>query len=195
MKYLTLTASLLLASAATVFADVKIGTVDMVLLVRNHKNYEDNKKLLTSTEADYKKKLDSMKTDLQSIQDEGRKLADELRNPMLSDATKKSLENRLVEIQNRFIKAQQDIRGEAMRSEQELSDMEARLLRFQAQDIKASIKKFAESAGCDMILDSSATLYAKESHDVTDGVLKEMGVDPEKARAAAEKDKKNDESK
>lgn len=192
MKYLTLTASLLLASAATVFADVKIGTVDMVLLVRNHKNYEDNKRLLTSTETEYKQKLESKKSDLQSIQDEGRKLADELRNPMLSDATKKSLENRLVEIQNRFIKAQQDIRSEAMRSEQDLSELEARLLRFQAQDIKKSIQAFAEDAGYDMILDSSATLYAKESHDVTDGVLKEMGVDPEKARAAAEKDKKNE---
>lgn len=192
MKYLTLTASLLLASAATVFADVKIGTVDMVLLVRNHKNYEDNKRLLTSTETEYKQKLESKKSDLQSIQDEGRKLADELRNPMLSDATKKSLENRLVEIQNRFIKAQQDIRSEAMRSEQDLSELEARLLRFQAQDIKKSIQAFAEGAGYDMILDSSATLYAKESHDVTDGVLKEMGVDPEKARAAAEKDKKNE---
>ena len=192
MKYLTLKASLFLASAATVFADVKIGTVDMVLLVRNHKNYEDNKRLLTSTEAEYKQKLESKKSDLQSIQDEGRKLADELRNPMLSDATKKSLENRLVEIQNRFIKAQQDIRSEAMRSEQDLSELEARLLRFQAQDIKKSIQAFAEGAGYDMILDSSATLYAKESHDVTDGVLKEMGVDPEKARAAAEKDKKNE---
>lgn len=192
MKYLTLTASLFLASAATVFADVKIGTVDMVLLVRNHKNYEDNKRLLTSTETEYKQKLESKKSDLQSIQDEGRKLADELRNPMLSDATKKSLENRLVEIQNRFIKAQQDIRSEAMRSEQDLSELEARLLRFQAQDIKKSIQAFAEDAGYDMILDSSATLYAKESHDVTDGVLKEMGVDPEKARAAAEKDKKNE---
>ena len=192
MKYLTLTASLLLASAATVFADVKIGTVDMVLLVRNHKNYEDNKRLLTSTETEYKQKLESKKSDLQSIQDEGRKLADELRNPMLSDATKKSLENRLVEIQNRFIKAQQDIRSEAMKSEQDLSELEARLLRFQAKDIKEKIQKFADEAGYDMILDSSATLYAKESHDVTDGVLKEMGVDPEKARAAAEKDKKNE---
>ncbi len=192
MKYLTLTASFLLASAATVFADVKIGTVDMVLLVRNHRSYADNKRLLTSTEEEYKQKLEAKKTDLQSIQDEGRKLADELRNPMLSDATKKSLENRLVEIQNRFIKAQQDIRSEAMKSEQALSELEARLLRFQAQEIKESIQKFAESADYDMILDSSATLYAKKAHDVTDGVLKEMGVDPEKARAAAEKEKKNE---
>ncbi len=192
MKYLTLTASLLLASTAAVFADVKIGTVDMVLLVRNHVDYGKNKRLLTTTETEYKQKLDARKSDLQSIQDEGRKLADELRNPMLSDATKKSLENRLVEIQNRFIKAQQDIRNEAMKSEQDLSELEARLLRFQAQDIKEKIQKFAEDEGYDMILDSSATLYAKKAHDVTDGVLKVMGVDPKEARAAAEKEKKNE---
>ncbi len=189
MKYLTLAASLLLASTATVFAEVKIGTVDMVILVRNHQDYKKNKELLTSTESDHKNKLEAKKTNLQSIQDEGRKLADELRNPMLADASKKTLENRLVEIQNRFIKAQQDLRSEAMRLEQDLSEMEARLLRFQAKDIKAKIEQFAEENGYDMVLDSSAALYAQKSHDVTDGVLKVMGVDPVKAREVMEKEK------
>ena len=121
MKNLALTVGVLLAGTLAAFADVKIGTVDMMLLVRNHKSYEGNKAYLTETEASCKRKLDAMKTGLQSLQDEGRKLADELRNPMLADASKKSLENRLVDIQNRFIKQQQEMRNEALRAEQEHS--------------------------------------------------------------------------
>lgn len=189
MKNLALTVGVLLAGTLAAFADVKIGTVDMMLLVRNHKSYEGNKAYLTETEASCKRKLDAMKTSLQSLQDEGRKLADELRNPMLADASKKSLENRLVDIQNRFIKQQQEMRNEALRAEQELSEMEARLLRIQAKDIKDIITKFSEKEGYDLILDGSAALYAKKTCDVTDGILKQMGVDPAKARQAVAKEK------
>ena len=189
MKKLALTVGVLLAGTLASFADVKIGTVDMMLLVRNHKSYEGNKAYLTETEASCKRKLDAMKTGLQSLQDEGRKLADELRNPMLADASKKSLENRLVDIQNRFIKQQQEMRNEALRAEQELSETEARLLRIQAKDIKDIITKFSEKEGYDLILDGSAALYAKKTCDVTDGILKQMGVDPAKARQAVAKEK------
>ncbi len=189
MKNLALTVGVLLAGTLAAFADVKIGTVDMMLLVRNHKSYEGNKAYLTETEASCKRKLDAMKTGLQSLQDEGRKLADELRNPMLADASKKSLENRLVDIQNRFIKQQQEMRNEALRAEQELSETEARLLRIQAKDIKDIITKFSEKEGYDLILDGSAALYAKKTCDVTDGILKQMGVDPAKARQAVAKEK------
>lgn len=195
MKNLALTVGALLAGTTVAFAEMKIGTVDMLLLVRSHRSYESNKKFLSESEAACKTKLDAMKTDLLSVQDEGRKLADELRNPMLSDAAKKSLENRLVDIQNRFIKQQQEMRNEAMRGERELADTEARLLRIQADDIKKTINEFAAEAGYDLVLDGSAALYAKKAYDVTDGVLKKMGVDPAKARKPADKGKEKNESK
>ncbi|HBO99547.1 MAG TPA: hypothetical protein DD637_06905 [Verrucomicrobia bacterium] len=195
MKNLALTVGALLAGTTVAFAEMKIGTVDMLLLVRSHRSYESNKKFLAESEAACKTKLDAMKTDLLSVQNEGRKLADELRNPMLSDAAKKSLENRLVDIQNQFIKQQQEMRNEAMRGERELADTEARLLRIQADDIKKTINEFAAEAGYDLVLDGSAALYAKKAYDVTDGVLKKMGVDPAKARKPADKGKEKNESK
>ena len=39
--------------AATAFGDLKIGTVDMMVLVRNHKSYDTNKKMLQDSEKDY----------------------------------------------------------------------------------------------------------------------------------------------
>ena len=94
-----------------------------------------------------------------------------------------------MDIQNRFIKQQQEMRNEALRAEQELSETEARLLRIQAKDIKDIITKFSEKEGYDLILDGSAALYAKKTCDVTDGILKQMGVDPAKARQAVAKEK------
>ena len=90
-------------AASAAFADVRIGVVDMMLLVRNHPGYEANKTLLTNTEKDYKKRLESMKADLEAIQEEGRKLAEELKNPMLSAAAKSKAESDITAVQTRFL--------------------------------------------------------------------------------------------
>ena len=177
-------------AASVAMAEMKIGTVDMMILVKNHPSYETNKNLLQSTERDYQKRLDQMKSELDSIQDEGRKLADEYRNPMLAQAAKTKIENDLGEIQKRFMEKQQFLRNEAMRNQQDLADLEARLLKAQAEDIKKRVDVFAKKTGWDMILDSTATIFAKDVYDVTDAVLKDMGIDPKVA-----KDKAEDESK
>ena len=182
----TLISSIVLIAAMAAAAEMKIGTVDMMILVKNHPSYETNKNLLTSTERDYQKRLDAMKSELDSVQEEGRKLADEYRNPMLAQAAKAKIENDLADVQKRFLEKQQALRNEAMRNQQDLTDLETRLLKAQADDIKKRIEAFATKAGCDMVLDSSAALFAKDVFDVTGEVLKEMGVDPAKAKGKQE---------
>ena len=81
---------------------------------------------------------------------------------------------------------QQKLRSEAMHNQQELSDLEARLLKTQAADLKKRIAEFADKNGYDLVIDASAAIFSKKSYDVTPQVLKAMGVDP-KAAAAKEK--------
>ena len=57
-----------IAAAGAVSAEMKLGVVDMMKLVRNHPSYETNRTLLTSTEKDYKKKLDALKSEVEEIQ-------------------------------------------------------------------------------------------------------------------------------
>ncbi|MGN0854966.1 MAG: OmpH family outer membrane protein [Kiritimatiellia bacterium] len=165
-----------------VIGEMKVGTVDMMLLVRNHPSYEVNKNMLMSTEKDYQKRLDGLKSELDSIQEEGKKLADEYRNPMLAQSVKTKIEGDIATVQQKFMAAQQKLRSEAMRNQQELSDLEARLLKAQAEDLKARIATFAEKNGYDLVIDASAALFARKSLDVTDEVLRSMNVDPKKAR-------------
>ena len=175
-----------LAVAATgAFAELKVGTVDMMKLVRNHPSYETNKQFLMNTEKDGQKRIDRMRADLDAIQDEGKKLADDYRNPMLAQAAKTKIETDLAEVQRRFVEQQQKLRNEAVKLQQDLSENEARLLKTQADDLKKRIAVFAEKNGYDFIFDSTVAVFGKPSYDVTDEVLKAMNVDPAKA---AEKD-------
>ena len=179
MKKLTMMAVALAALGA--FAELKVGTVDMMKLVRNHPSYETNKALLTSTEKDYQKRIDYLKGELDAIQEEGKKLADDYRNPMLAQAAKTKIENELTEVQRRFIEQQQKLRAEALKNQQDLSELEGRLLKTQADDLKKRIAVFAEKNGYDFVFDSTVAVFGKAEYDVTDQVLKEMGVDPQKA--------------
>ena len=168
--------------AATAFGDVKIGTVDMMVLVRNHKNYDTNKKMLQDSEKNYQKELDGMKAELDALQEEGKKVADQGRNPMLAQAQKDKIEKELLDIQNKYVAGQQKLRTKAMESQQKLQEFESMLLKSTTEDIRAAVTKFANDNGYDLIIESTVTAFAKKSFDVTDGILKAMGIDPKYAK-------------
>lgn len=178
--------AIVIAAACAVRAEMKLGVADMMKLVKNHPSYETNRSLLASTERDYKKKLDVLKGAVEEIQDEGKRLSEQLRNPMLADKAKGDIEKKIVDIQGKFLAAQQKFRGEAMRSQQDLADLEARLLKTQTADIRKRVGDFAKANGYDLIMDSQAALFSKDAFDVTDELLKAMGVDPAKAKGGDE---------
>jgi Skp family chaperone for outer membrane proteins len=175
MKKILALSVLALGTAAS--AGMKFGVVDMMTLVRSHSQYESDRTLLVETEKDYQKKLEKMRTELDALQTEGRKVAEQAKNPMLSQSAKDKIEKDMIDIQNRFLAGQQKIRSEAMRSQQDLQELEARCLKRTTEDIRKTLAGFAEKNGYDMIVDSAAAHFAKKSLDVTDMVLKEMGVE------------------
>ena len=175
-------------------ADLKVATVDMMKLVKKHPSYETNKAALTSAEKDYQKRIDQLKDDVEQIQADGNKLAEQARNPMLAAAAKQKLEREMMDIQDKFMAAQQKLRNEAMSSQQKLTELENRLLKAQTDSIREKVRDFAKAGGYDVVMDSAAAIYAVETLDVTDEVLKTMGVGevaaaepaPEQAQPSAE---------
>ena len=110
------------ALAGASSAEMKDGVVDMMVLVRNHPNYDSNKELLTATDKDYQKKVDAIKGEGEELQAEGRKLMEQHRNPMLNDKAKADIEKKLSEIQQKLAGIEQRYRAEAMRCHQDLQD-------------------------------------------------------------------------
>ena len=184
MKKLIFAMAMVAAMAAS--AEMKLGTVDMMLLVKNHPNYDSNKTLLTSTDKDYQKKLEKIKSEGDSLQDEGKKLVDQMRNPMLTAKAKADVEKQLGDIQQKLMGIEQRYRSEAVRCRQDLQDLEARLLRATTDDLRKRIAKYATANGYDLILDSNAAAYATNTLDVTDAMLKDLGVDPKEAKGRDE---------
>lgn len=187
MKTLIMAAVLAVSLAAQ--AEGKIGTVDMLKLVRNHSSYESNKTLLAETQKDYQKKIDRMKEEIDSIQEEGKKISEKLRNPMLAAAAKTKAEKELADVQTKYLNAQQRFRTEAMRSEQELADLETRLLKATTEDLTAKIETFAEANGYDMVINVTACPYASKKLDVTLEVLKSMGIEGENVKEFGDESK------
>ena len=173
-------------AAPVVSAEAKFGVVDMVLLVRNHPNYSANKELLSSTDKDFQKKLGVIKSEGEKMQAEGRQLAEQLRNPMLADKAKADIEKQLADIQQKLMSVEQRYRSEAMRCRQDLQDLEGRLLKTTTDDLRRRIAKFADSEGYDIVFDKSAAPFSKETYDVTDMLLKAMGVNPKDAKGRDE---------
>ena len=186
MNIKTVVVALAAMTSLSLFAEMKFGTVDLMKLVRNHPNYESNKTLLASTDKDYQKKLDVIKSEGDALQEEGKKLAEQVRNPMLAAKAKTDIENQLMEIQKKLMGIEQRYRNEAMRCRQDLQDLEGRLLKTTTDDLRKRINKYAESNGYDFILDANAAPFSKSSFDVTDEILKALGVDPKDAKGEDE---------
>ena len=184
MKKLIFAVGLVAAMAAS--AEMKFGTVDLMLLVKNHPNYESNKTLLTSTDKDYQKKLEVIKAEGDKVQEEGKKLMEQMRNPMLTAKAKSDIEKQLAEIQQKLIGIEQRYRSEAMRCRQDLQDLEGRLLKTTTDDLRKRIAKYAAAKGYDLIIDANAAAYAVPTLSVTDEMLKELGVDPSEAKGRDE---------
>jgi len=179
--------SSLALAACTAFAEMKIGTVEMIRLVRNHPNYDSNKALLESTDKDYQKKLDSIKSEGEKLQSEGKKLVEQLRNPMLAAKAKADLEKQVGELQQKLLGIEQRYRAEMSRCRQDLQDLEGRLLKTTTDDLRKRIAKYADKKGYDFIFDSTTIPFSKPHYNVTDEILKAMGVDPLTAKGAESK--------
>lgn len=184
MKRLILVVAMAMATVA--MADAKVGVVDMLKLVRNHKSYDSNKTLLQNTEKDYKAKLDGIRSELERQQAEGRKLVEESRNPMISAEAKAKLEREIGEIQQKLMAGQQRLSSEALHAQQDLTSLEQRMLRTAGEEIREIVNAYAKDKGFDFIFTSEVTVFAKKGADVTDEVLKAMGVDPKTAKGKDE---------
>ena len=185
-----------LAIAATMCAaaELKVGTVNMLDLVRLHPNHESNKALVKSTDSDFKSKLEKMQEEGKAIAEEGKKLQADLMNPMLSASAKSDAQKKMDDVQRRFLAAQQDLRNAAQHFQSDLADLETRLLKLETDEIRETINAYAKEKKFDIIADSTMLAFSSASLDVTDDILKAMKVDPAKRKEKA-KDAKGDAKK
>jgi len=185
MKKLIVLAALAAAVAFPSSAELRVASVNMVDLVRFHPDRPRDRKLMKETERRYQEKIDAARDEIEGLGATCRSIQEEAQNPMLSAAAKQKAQERLESAQKKFIAAQQAFRIDAQHYQTELQDLDTSLLKATTEAIRAKINAYAAEKKYDLIVDSSMVAFAAPALDVTDDILKLMGVDPAKARAEA----------
>jgi len=183
------------ALCLSAFADIKVGTVNMIHLVELHPTHESNKTLVKSSSDDYKAKLDSKQDALKAMLDEARKVYEDMQNPMLSASAKADAQKKLDGMQQKVNAARQDLIRSEQTYRETMNDLETRLLKMETSDIRAKISAYAKKNKFALIVDSTMAAYASDALDVTDDILRAMNVDPAKRKALTDKTKEKKESK
>ena len=176
------------ALAATVMmAQEKTAVVNMVDLVRFHPSRERDRKLMQDTEKEFQAKLDKQRDRFEELRDEYEKAVKEARNPALNEKAKAEAEDKAMKHRDVLAEADRDLRQEMQKPQRELGDLDARLLRQVTGDIREVLTKYAQETNVSVMLDGTTIAYFDPKLDVTDEVLKRMGVDPKLRKEAQEK--------
>ena len=194
MKKLTMVLAAAMA-ATMMMAQEKTAVVNMVDLVRFHPSRDRDRKLMQDTEKEYQAKLDKQRDRFEELRNEYEKAVKEARSPALSEKAKADAEDKAVKHRDVLADADRDLRQEMQKLQRELGDLDTRLLRQVTGDIREVINKYAQETGVGIILDGTTIAYFDPKLDVTDDVLKRMGVDPKvrkEAQEKAEKEKADD---
>ncbi len=173
-------------------AEEKVAVVQMVDLVRFHPNSERDRKLMQDTEKEFQAKLDKRRDRFDQMRSEFEALVKESRNPALNDKARTEAEDKAAKHRTVLAEAERDLRQELQKYQRDLADMETRLLRQITGELRDVVSKYAKENKYTIIMDGTSLPYFDEKLDVTDQVLKQIGIDPKirreaKAKEAAEK--------
>jgi len=177
-----------LMSALVGVAEEKTVVVNMIDLIRFHPNRERDRKLMVDMEKEYQGKLDKRRERFEQLRDDFERTAKETRNPALSDKARAEAENKALKQRDVVAEAERDLRQEAQKLQRELGDQDTRLLRQVTNEIRETITKYAKDTKVSIVMDASTLAYYDTKLDVTDEVLKRMGIDPIKVRKEAKDD-------
>ena len=174
-------------AATMVMAQEKTAVVNMVDLVRFHPSRERDRKLMQDTEKEFQSKLDKQRDRFEQLRDDYEKAVKEARNPALNDKARAEAEDKAMKHRDVLAEADRDLRQEMQKLQRELGDLDTRLLRQVTGDIREILSKYAQETKYGIILDGTTMAYFDPKLDVTDDVLKRMGVDPKVRKEAKEK--------
>ena len=168
MKKIGFILSIFLFSAASNFAQLKIGYVDSDTIMKQLPEAQDNQKKLDAIIKEWQEELNKMRKDWKDKYDDYQK-----RKLILSEQKRADIEKELVQMEDAANKFEQDkfgFRGELFQKQEEL-------MKPIQNRIFNAIKDVATENDYDFIFDRSGDivfLFAKEEYDVTNLVLDKL---------------------
>jgi Skp family chaperone for outer membrane proteins len=155
-----------------------VAVVDMEELVRVHPNTASDKKLLDSTVKDFRAENEELTQKLEGMRDEFDKLRKEAQDPALSDKARKDAEERAGKSLETLKAADRAAREKMQSRQEQLSDMQSRMLKKTVQELRDLIGKYAAEQKITVVLPAGQVVYSDKALDITAAVLKQLNVAP-----------------
>ena len=172
-----------LCAAAMVRAQ-SVAVVDMEELLRLHPNTVQDKKLLDSTVKDFRAENDELRQKLEALQEDFEKIRKEAQDPALSEKARKTAEDRAAKAGDALQAAGRTAREKMQSRQEQLSDMQTRMIKKTIGEIRDVVAKYAEEHKIQVVLPANQAVYNDKSVDLTDAILKQMNIQ----RPAKDKD-------
>lgn len=189
----------LLTPSAAFSQQIKLAAVDMNKVFAEYYKTKNAEAELKTRALGYQKELNDRKTELQKMQDEGKKLQEDAENPAFTDDKKaekrKLLESKAAE----FRLLGQQLSELAQSRERELKEQQNRVRGSIVEEISKVIQEKAKRDGYSLVLDKTGLtlsgvppfLYVQDTLDITTDIIKALNATaPAGAAAAPAKDKK-----
>ena len=176
--------ALMIMAAGWSWGAESIAVVDMEVLIRSHPNTEADKKLLKETVREYEAERDVKRSRAKRLKEAYETAVRGMKNPALSA---KELARREATAKQAAMDLEQSMREleTTMKTlQQNLTEQEVRMLKRTMAEIMTEVEEYAKEQGYATVLDSSArrlgqvptVVYFANEADITDAILKKMGV-------------------
>ena len=162
MKYKFLAFATLLLASLSVYADLKVGFVQVdKILQEAPQTIESNKKL----EKEFSSRTDKLKADVKALKERESSFSKDALTMKESerDTKEKSLSQLRVDVQRKERELREDIN---IRRNEELGGLQ--------EQINKAVTSVAKAEGFDLVL-YNGVAYASEKIDITDKILKSLG--------------------
>jgi len=153
-----------------------VAVVDMEELVRLHPDTASDKKLFDQTLKDFRAENDELRQKLEGLQDDFEKSRKEAQDPALSDKAKKTAEEQAARKRDALITADRTAREKMQSRQEQLSDMQTRMLKKTFNEIREVVSKFAAERKLPLVLPGNQVVYFDKTLDITDDILKQMNI-------------------
>ncbi len=194
MKKVSLLAGIVVVAAVSAFADIKIATVDMEEVILSHPQTEENKARLMEMQKDFEGQRDVLRDKIKGLYKDYGTIAKEAGNEALNEIARNKKVNEARDLEQTIKQNESDLRKLVNDLQRKLQEKELLLFDNIMSDVKFAINGIVKDGSYDLIIDKSAMragapvpviMYAKDTLDVTDKVIKAIG-----GKKVEDKDKK-----
>jgi Skp family chaperone for outer membrane proteins len=178
LKTATLTILLLTFLTAPVFAQTKVGTVDMQKIFNDYWKKKTAQVALDNRKVELRKEIKDLATGLENAQTNYRSLLEQANDQTLSQAEREKKKSEADAKAKSIAESKNSLEQFQRQAESQLADQSQRMSANLVTDIQKAVADQAKAKGCNLVLNTrtEAVIYAGPETDITTEVLKQLNA-------------------